>query len=126
MDNNVLIIAVAVALIAVGLLRRRASGAGIAPVSKLRELIDGGAKVVDVRGAQEYDAKHYQGAINVPVEELHARVSELGDKSEPVVFYCNTGNRSRQAIAIARRSGYSEVYNGGGLHTMPSQDSSSS
>ncbi len=43
--------------------------------------------VLDVRPAVEYQAGHIPGAINVPLEELENRLSEL-PKSKEIVAYC--------------------------------------
>ncbi|MFZ5511565.1 MAG: ArsR/SmtB family transcription factor [Pseudomonadota bacterium] len=43
--------------------------------------------VLDVRPAVEYQAGHIPGAINVPLEELENRLSEL-PRSKEIVAYC--------------------------------------
>jgi DNA-binding transcriptional ArsR family regulator len=56
-----------------------------------RELRDwlrrGDVVVVDVRPEEEYRAGHIPGARSVPIEELEARLAEIGDRQE-VVAYC--------------------------------------
>jgi ArsR family transcriptional regulator len=43
--------------------------------------------VLDVRPAEEFAAGHLPGAVNVPLNELEARIEEL-DPSQQVVAYC--------------------------------------
>lgn len=43
--------------------------------------------VLDVRPAVEYQAGHIPGAINVPLEELETRLSEL-PRSKEIIAYC--------------------------------------
>ena len=47
----------------------------------------GSAMVVDVRAADAYQGSHISGAINIPIEELEARLGEL-DKSQWIITYC--------------------------------------
>lgn len=56
---------------------------------------DGSATIIDVRGAEEYAEGHLKGAINIPVEEMAGRVSEIPEG--PVFVQCGTGARSEVA-----------------------------
>ena len=87
---------------------------------KILEMIRGGAKIVDVRSPEEYNDEHYANAVNIPVNELQARLAELGDKASPLVLYCASGARSAQAARLLKQSGYVNVVNAGGLDDMPS------
>ena len=42
---------------------------------------------VDVRSTEAYQASHISGAINIPSEELEARLGEL-DKAQWIITYC--------------------------------------
>jgi DNA-binding transcriptional ArsR family regulator len=53
----------------------------------LRRLHNGDAVVLDVRPEPEYGGGHLPGAINIPLEELSNRLSELPHDRE-VVAYC--------------------------------------
>jgi phage shock protein E len=120
MNNNAFVIVLAVGLIALGLLRRRLiGGAAIASSRRLRELIDGGALVVDVRTPEEFAEGHAEGALNIPLDVIVQRSAELGDPAGQIILYCRTGNRSGQAIARLRRQGFQALTNGGGLDNMP-------
>ena len=47
----------------------------------------GSALVVDVRSAEAYQGSHISGAINIPLEELEARLGEL-DQADWIINYC--------------------------------------
>jgi rhodanese-related sulfurtransferase/DNA-binding transcriptional ArsR family regulator len=60
------------------------------PVSRdelLRRAASGEVTVLDVRPAVEYTAGHIPGAVNIPLDQLSDRLSELPDSVE-VVAYC--------------------------------------
>jgi phage shock protein E len=79
-----------------------------------REKITSGALVLDVRTDDEYQGGHYEGARNIPVQDLEARLNELGDKKRAVVVYCASGVRSARAADIMTKAGFTDVTNAGG------------
>ncbi len=66
--------------------------------------------VVDVRSSGEYDNGHIPGAINVPLEDLRARVDEL-PANRSVVTYCTVGQRGYVAERLVRQRGITQVRN---------------
>ena len=81
-----------------------------------RALVARGALLLDVRSQGEYALTHIDGADNIPVEELGARVHELGpDRDRPIVLYCMSGHRSSDAGRILRRAGFTHVYDVGAM-----------
>lgn len=88
-------------------------------MTELLDMIKAGAKVVDVRTPEEFEDEHFPNAVNIPVDQLNARLTEFGDKSTPVVVYCASGSRSAYAARMLRQAGYTHVVNGGGLEDMP-------
>ena len=85
----------------------------------VQELIENGAKIFDVRSPEEFAGGAYPNAVNIPVDQVESRISEFGDKSDTIVVYCRSGNRSGMAENILRQAGYTDVTNGGGLGDMP-------
>ena len=53
--------------------------------------------LVDVRDPDEFDAGHFQTAVNIPVGELEDRVESL-PSDKPIVFVCSTGARSGESF----------------------------
>ncbi len=66
---------------------------------------------VDVRTPGEYRAGHAPGAVNIPLDQLPGRLSEL-DRGRPVVLCCATGSRSAAAASLLRQAGF-EALNAG-------------
>lgn len=80
-----------------------------------RELVRNGALLLDVRTPDEFSGQHIPGATNIPVDQLPARISELGPTSRPIVVHCRSGARSARAAGMLRAAGY-EVHDIGGMH----------
>lgn len=74
--------------------------------------------VIDVRTPGEFHGGAYPGAINIPLDELQARLDELGNKDREITLYCASGARSAYAQRMLMQLGYSKVQNGGGLMHM--------
>lgn len=113
--NTLWVVAVAVVVL---LLVRSILGGRRVSSSVVLEKIKAGARIVDVRSAGEFAAGAYPGAVNIPVQELEARLGEL-PRDRPIVVYCASGARSAAAERMLRARGYADVVNGGGLFQMP-------
>ena len=87
--------------------------------SNIKQLIEAGARIIDVRNPDEFADRSYPGAINIPLNALPARLGELGPKEGPVVLYCASGARSASAARFLKQAGYTAVVNAGGLEDMP-------
>lgn len=73
--------------------------------------------LVDVRTTDEYSLGSIPGAINIPVDELRSRLSEL-PKNRPIVVTCAVGLRGYLAYRILVQHGYKDVRNlSGGYKT---------
>ena len=77
--------------------------------------LDKNAIIVDVRSQDEFAHEHFNGAINIPLEEVTSRIDEFKVMAKPIVAYCRSGNRSGMAVTILKQNGIAEVINGGGL-----------
>jgi len=62
-----------------------------------------GAQVIDVRSAGEHGFANIPGTLNIPVEELRDRLSEI--QLEDVVVYCQVGQRGHVATQILKANG---------------------
>ncbi len=57
-------------------------------IDEAKAALDSGSAVfVDVRSVEAYQASHVSGAVNIPLEELEARLGEL-DKAQWIITYC--------------------------------------
>jgi rhodanese-related sulfurtransferase len=79
------------------------------------------AVLLDVREEPEYITGHARDALLLPVDELTEESAGLviGTKATPVLVYCRTGRRSREAARKLEEMGYTEVYDMGGLVGWP-------
>ena len=72
--------------------------------------------ILDVRRADEFAEKHIPGAINVPNEAIgDSEIPELPDKSQLILVYCRSGNRSKQAAKKLVALGYTNIVEFGGI-----------
>lgn len=74
--------------------------------------------VVDVRTREEFATGAYPGAVNIPLDEIQARIGELGNKSRDITLYCASGARSAYAQRALQQMGFSNVKNAGGIMQM--------
>ena len=82
--------------------------------------IKNGALVVDVRSVGEFSGGHFNGALNIPVDEVQKRIAEFGaNKDREIVLYCRSGGRAGSAKQMLEAAGYKKVTNAGGLTDMP-------
>ncbi len=63
--------------------------------TELRELLEHGKRLqlIDVRSPREYDEGHVPGAVNVPLEQVEARLGDL-HPHDPAVLICQSGKRA--------------------------------
>jgi phage shock protein E len=76
----------------------------------LPQLKSKGALFIDVRSEGEFSSAHAPGTINIPLQSLGNRLSEI-PKSAPVVLCCASGTRSGMARMLLKKNGYKDVYN---------------
>jgi rhodanese-related sulfurtransferase len=79
---------------------------GKAMIQQKKDLV-----ILDVRNPNEYAAAHYPGALNIPVNDLEARLSEV-PAGKPVLLHCAKGIRSERGYNLlkAKRPDIKELY----------------
>lgn len=75
-----------------------------------------GAHILDVRTEGEFSAGAIPGAVNIPLDELRERLSEVPTDRE-VVVYCGVGIRAHSAVQILRQAGIDVSNLDGGWRT---------
>ena len=80
------------------------------PVTKVRELVEEGAFIVDVREAGEFKNGHLKSAVNVPLSEIRERMNEI-PKDQPVYLHCRSSQRSYNALLALQNEGFDNVVN---------------
>lgn len=78
-----------------------------------------GFVIVDVRTIEEYESGHIENAINIPVETIDDRPSELDDLDQLILVYCRSGRRSLEAANKLVQLGYTNVIDFGGVIDWP-------
>lgn len=111
MTSRLIIVGLLLAAAALFLWMRGGSISG----EEARQLVEGGAKLVDVRTSEEYAARHLPGAVNIALGELDQRMNELGPKDANVVVYCQSGARSRRAAGMLKQAGFTSVHDLGAM-----------
>jgi len=64
--------------------------------------------VVDVRATREYEAKHIEGSVSIPLNHL----AELADRlptDRPLLVHCAGGYRSSIAVSLLRQMGFTRI-----------------
>ncbi|WP_425447179.1 rhodanese-like domain-containing protein [Dethiothermospora halolimnae] len=76
--------------------------------------------LIDVRTKEEYNEKHIEGSILVPLDVLEEKIDEVvKDKNKEIIVYCRSGRRSKKAANILLELGYNNVYDLGGIIDWP-------
>ena len=78
------------------------------------------AILLDVRSKQEYDEYHLEGAICIPTYELANEITKIVEnKKQTIIVYCQSGGRSRKAMNLLKKMGYTSLYEiQGGLDNL--------
>ncbi len=85
-------------------------------VAALQADLDRGAvpQLIDVRTPAEFAEGHVPGAKNIPLDQLDARLSELGSAEAEVYVICRSGARSMRASDTLAERGLRPVNVRGG------------
>lgn len=77
---------------------------GILLPAQVDQTVFESATFIDARDTGQFVESHIPGAINIEWRELPYRIDEVPE-SGLVIFYCNTGTISSQAMLMARLMG---------------------
>jgi molybdopterin/thiamine biosynthesis adenylyltransferase/rhodanese-related sulfurtransferase len=84
----------------------------LTPAEAAKELEGGGIALVDTREPHEYEEAHIEGGRLVPPGILADEIgSVVPDRSQRVLLYCRSGNRSGKAAEQMAEMGYENVAN---------------
>lgn len=86
-------------------------------VDSLKQRLDAGEEVfvLDVRRPEELEQEGLiEGSVNIPIDDLEARLAEV-PKDKPLAVYCHMGGRASRAAAVLRENGYTEPIEYGGI-----------
>lgn len=83
----------------------------------VKEYMDKGAVIIDVRTVGEFREGHIKNSKNIPLDNIFSKVNEIKRLEKPVIVCCRSGMRSAQAASILKNSGIN-VMNGGGWQSL--------
>ena len=86
-------------------------------MEEIKQIIEKGALIIDVRTPEEYKEGHIQGSLSIPLNEIEDSLSWL-QKEVPTVLVCASGSRSAQALEILKNNGFEKIYNGGAWNSL--------
>lgn len=78
-------------------------------------------RIFDVREEEEYITGHAKDAILFPLDTITAETAaeQIPTPDTPVLLYCRSGRRSREAAEKLAAFGYTRVYDVGSLVGWP-------
>jgi phage shock protein E len=86
--------------------------------SRIRQALQEGGVVIDVRTAYEFDQGHIPRSINIPVDRIKLNIGRIRDLKRPVIICCSGGGHCRDAVAILEQAGIARVINGGSWQSL--------
>ena len=105
------LIAITVLLVMDVYKRRLLGFRDIKPQEAVRLINQEGAVPVDVREDKEYTEGHILNALHIPFGLIEQRLTELAPyKTQPIIIYCRSGQRSAQASSVLRKQGFESIY----------------
>ena len=81
------------------------------PDRNIKEFIEDGAIIIDVRTESEFKSGNIKNSINVPLKDLMYRVNEFS-KEKKYITVCAVGMRAESAKKFFEKKGF-QVLNGG-------------
>lgn len=79
-------------------------------MSCVRDLVEQGAYILDVRELSEYESGHLKNVKHIPLSELRERTEEI-PQNMPIYVHCRSGQRSYNAVLALQAKGYKQVIN---------------
>src|SRR4051812_43276585 len=86
--------------------------------NSIRQALQEGAVIIDLRTAYEYDQGHIPRSLNIPVDRIKANTERIRGLNKPIILVCATGAHCWEAAAFLRESGISRVHNGGSWQSV--------
>jgi rhodanese-related sulfurtransferase len=83
-------------------------------VAAVRQALDGGAVLLDVREPEEWEAGHAPGAIHIPLGLLPDQMADMAAQGR-IVVVCRSGHRSALATEWLATAGFDAANLVGGM-----------
>ena len=84
----------------------------------IRQTLDAGATLLDVRTTDEFKVGRLPNAKNIPLAILPILAHEHMERDEPVLIYCRSGGRAVIAEKILASLGFTDVTSIGSIYNF--------
>lgn len=78
------------------------------PVTKVRQLVEKDAFIIDAREPNEYQAGHIINAVNIPLSQFRQRLDEI-PTDIPVYIHCQSSQRSYNMVRALINRGFTNI-----------------
>jgi rhodanese-related sulfurtransferase len=85
---------------------------------KIREALQQGGAIIDLRTAQEFDQGHIPGAHNIPVDRIRANLDRIRSLNKPLILCCASGDHCWETMEFLKQSGIQRVIAGGSWESV--------
>lgn len=86
--------------------------------SGIRDALQQGAVIIDLRTAYEYDQGHIPRSLNIPADRVKANIDRIRDLRKPVILCCGPAGGCWEAMDTLRSAGLTGVINGGNWQSL--------
>ena len=84
----------------------------------IREALQEGAVIIDLRTAYEYDQGHIPHSLNIPADRVKANIGRIRDLRKPVILCHGPGGQYWESADLLRNAGIPRVINGGDWQSL--------
>jgi phage shock protein E len=77
----------------------------------IKDNLNSGAILIDVRTPEEYAEAHAQGAINLSYDQITSGMYPTEDRGVKLYLYCGSGRRAGIALSALQQAGYADTIN---------------
>jgi rhodanese-related sulfurtransferase len=68
--------------------------------------------ILDVRTSEDFSENHLVNATNIPLHEIPSNLDDIKYLSQPIVVFCASGSRSKQAHFYLKEMGIETINRG--------------
>lgn len=83
----------------------------------IRNLIDDGSEIIDIRDSKEYLKAHVHGSRNIPEHLIKAKVEDLKQQKSPYILYGMDKDHAKASVELLKQHGIAAI-NGGNFQKM--------